>query len=89
MDLTHTIGFVAGLGTTVAALPDLIAMLRRRSSASMNPRMATILGTASILWATYGALTGSKNLVMWSVIALVINYSTVGAFIYFRRRETR
>ena len=30
-------GFVAGLGTTFAAVPDLIAMLKRRSSAGMNP----------------------------------------------------
>ena len=87
MDLTHTIGFVAGLGTTVAALPDLITMLKRRSSAGMNPRMAAILGTFQILWVIYGVLTGSQNLVMWGVIALVINYFTVGAFVYFRRRE--
>ena len=36
-------GFVAGLGTTFAALPDLITMLKRRSSAGMNPRMAAII----------------------------------------------
>ena len=30
-------GFAAGLGTTFAALPDLISMLRRRSSAGMKP----------------------------------------------------
>jgi MtN3 and saliva related transmembrane protein len=35
-------GFIAGLGTTFAVLPDLLAMLRRRSSAGMNPRMAAI-----------------------------------------------
>ena len=46
MDLTQIIGFVAGFGTTFAALPDLIAMLRRRSSVGMNPRMAAILGTS-------------------------------------------
>ena len=30
-------GFVAGLGTTFAAVPDLVAMLRRRSSAGDEP----------------------------------------------------
>ena len=30
------VGFLAGLGTTFAALPDLFAMLRRRSSAGMS-----------------------------------------------------
>jgi hypothetical protein len=32
-------GFVVGLGTTFAAVPDLLAMLRRRSAAGINPLM--------------------------------------------------
>jgi hypothetical protein len=38
-------GFWAGLGTTFAAAPDLFRMLKRRSSAGMNPRMAAIMGS--------------------------------------------
>jgi uncharacterized protein with PQ loop repeat len=78
---------VAGFGTTFAALPDLIVMLGRRSSIGMNPRMAAILGTFQILWVVYGLLIGSRNVIMWNVIAVVINYLTVGAYVYFRRRE--
>ena len=89
IDLTQIIGFVAGFGTTFAALPDLIAMLKRRSSVGMNPRMAAITGTFQILWVTYGTLIGSRNIVMWNVIAIVTNFLTVGAYWYFRRRETR
>ena len=44
---SEIIGLVAGAGTTFAALPDLIAMLRRRSSKGMNPRMAAITGVFS------------------------------------------
>jgi len=40
---SEILGFVAGLGTTFAAVPDLVAMLRRRSSAGMNPRMVAII----------------------------------------------
>src|ERR1700685_2822462 len=47
-------GFVAGLGTTFASLPDLVDMLRRRSSAGMNPRMAAIMGIFQVLWIYYG-----------------------------------
>jgi MtN3 and saliva related transmembrane protein len=78
MDLTQIIGFVAGFGTTFAALPDLIAMLRRRSSVGMNPRMAAILGTFQILWVIYGALIGSVNIVMWNVIAMSPIISRLG-----------
>ena len=89
MDLTQIIGFVAGFGTTFAAMPDLIAMVKRRSSIGMNPRMAAIMGTFQILWVIYGALIISRNIVMWNVIAVVTNYLTVGAYMYFRRQEAR
>ena len=54
------LGLVAGFGTTFAALPDLIAMFRRRSSAGMNPRMAAIMGVFQILWVYYGLLILSR-----------------------------
>ena len=80
---------MAGFGTTFAALPDLIAMLKRRSSVGMNPRMAAITGTFQILWVFYGATIGSMNIVMWNVIAVLTNYLTVGAYTYFRRQEAQ
>ena len=72
-------GFLAGLGTTFAAVPDLIAMLRRRSSAGMNPRMATIMGIFQILWIYYGLLIASRPVIAWNFVAVVINFWSVGA----------
>jgi len=80
-------GFVAGLGTTFAVLPDLLAMLRRRSSAGMNPRMAAIIGIFQILWIYYGILIISRPVVVWNVIGVLINFFSVGAYTYFRRKE--
>lgn len=85
--LNQIVGFVAGFGTTFAALPDLIAMLKRQSSQGMNPRMAAIMGTFQIIWVYYGFLIGSSSVIMWNVIAVLINYLTVGAYLCFRRRE--
>jgi MtN3 and saliva related transmembrane protein len=53
---SEIVGIVAGFLTTFAAMPDLIAMLKRKSSAGMNPRMATIMGLFQILWVYYGLL---------------------------------
>jgi MtN3 and saliva related transmembrane protein len=80
-------GLVAGLGTTCAALPDLIAMFRRRSSAGMNPRMAAITGTFQILWVYYGLLIVSRPVVLWNVIGVFINFLSVGAYLYYSRKE--
>lgn len=80
-------GFVAGFGTTFAAVPDLVAMFRRRSSAGMNPRMAAILGIFQILWVYYGLLIASRPVVAWNVIAILINFSSVAAYFYFVNKE--
>jgi len=82
-------GFVAGLGTTFAGLPDLLSMLRRRSSAGMNPRMAAILGIFQILWIYYGLLIISRPVILWNVIAVLTNSLSVGAYVHFARREDK
>jgi len=84
---SEIVGFVAGLGTTFAALPDLLAMLKRRSSAGMNPRMAAIMCVFQFAWIWYGLLIGSRPVILWNIVAVVINALSVGAYVYFARRE--
>lgn len=84
---SDVVGFVAGLGTTFAALPDLIGMLKRRSSKGMNPRMAAIMGAFQIIWVYYGLLIGSQPVILWNIIAVATNFFSVGAYFYFARRE--
>ena len=84
---SEVFGFIAGLGTTFAALPDLIVMLKRRSSAGMNPRMAAIIGVFQILWVYYGLLIVSRPVVLWNVIGVFINFLSVGAYLHFSRKE--
>lgn len=82
---SEILGFVAGFGTTFAAVPDLVAMLRRRSSAGMNPRMAGIIGVFQIAWVYYGLLIASRPVIVWNMIGVVINFVNVGAYLYFRK----
>jgi uncharacterized protein with PQ loop repeat len=84
---SEVLGFVAGLGTTFAAVPDLLAMLKRRSSQGMNPTMASIMGVFQILWVYYGLLIASRPVIVWNVIAVLINFFTLGAYRYFAARE--
>lgn len=80
-------GFLAGFGTTFAALPDLMAMLKRRSSAGMNPRMAAIMGVFQILWIYYGLLIASRPVIIWNTVAVLINFLCVGAYLHFVGKE--
>ncbi len=86
---SEIIGLVAGFGTTFAAVPDLVAMLRRRSSLGMNPRMAAIMGVFQILWVYYGLLIASRPVIVWNLIAVLTNSFSVGAYVYFVRKERR
>jgi uncharacterized protein with PQ loop repeat len=82
-------GFIAGLGSTFAAVPDLIAMFSRRSSEGMNPRMAAILAVSQMTWIYYGLLINSRPVIAWNLIAVVINSLNVGAVAYFSRSRSR
>lgn len=84
---SEIVGLVAGFGTTFAAMPDLITMLRRRSSAGMNPRMAAIMAVFQIGWIYYGLLILSRPVIAWNAIAVVINVVSVAAFAHFARKE--
>jgi len=84
---SEVVGLVAGFGTTFAALPDLIGMLKRRSSKGMNPTMAAIMGVFQIVWVYYGLLIVSRPVVIWNIIGVLFNFLMVGAFFYFVRQE--
>jgi len=85
----EVLGFVAGFGTTFAVLPDLIAMLRRKSTQGMNPRMAAIMGAFQLLWIWYGLVIDSRPVILWNLIAVLTNFFSVGAYLYFSRAEKR
>jgi len=84
---SEVMGLVAGFGTTFAAVPDVIAMFRRRSTKGMNPRMAAIMGAFQIVWVYYGLLIVSRPVVLWNIIAVATNLLSVGAYYYFAKRE--
>jgi len=86
---SEVIGFVAGFGTTFAAVPDLLGMFKRRSSKGVNPTMAGIIGVFQIVWIYYGLLIGSRPVIAWNMIGVVINLLTVAAYLRFARREDR
>ena len=84
---SEVVGLVAGFGTTFAAVPDLVAMLKRRSSAGMNPRMAAIMGVFQVVWIYYGFLILSRPVIAWNTLAVVINFVSVAAYFHFGRHQ--
>ena len=83
MSRAEVIGFIAGFGTTFAAMPDVIAMFRRRSAYGIHPRMAAIMAFFQIVWVYYGYLIDSRPVMVWNIVAVSINSLAVGAYFYF------
>jgi MtN3 and saliva related transmembrane protein len=49
--------------------------------------MAAILGSFQVVWIYYGLLIASRPVVIWNVIAVVINSLSVGAYFHFLNEE--
>jgi uncharacterized protein with PQ loop repeat len=82
---SEIMGIVAGFGTTFAGMPDLIKMFKRRSSQGINPTMAGIMGVFQIVWVYYGLLIASRPVIVWNLIAVIINLMIVRAYYKFAR----
>jgi MtN3 and saliva related transmembrane protein len=84
---SEIVGFVAGFGTTFAALPDLFRMLKQQSTRGMNPTMPAVMAVFQVVWLWYGVMIDSRPIIMWNVIAVVVNSLSVAAYLHFARRE--
>ena len=80
---------VAGFGTTFAGLPDLVRMLKQRTSSGIHPRIVAILLVSQFVWVYYGALIGSRPVIFWNVIAIAINGLSVAAYLHFAHGAER
>jgi uncharacterized protein with PQ loop repeat len=84
---SEIVGFVAGFGTTFAAIPDLLKMIKRRSSQGINPTMASIMAVFQIFWIYYGLLIASRPVIIWNVVGVLTNTLTVWAYRSFARHD--
>jgi MtN3 and saliva related transmembrane protein len=55
----------------------------------MNLTMAGIMGVFQIAWIYCGVLIASRPAVAWNVVAVVINFLSVGAYVRFARNEKK
>ena len=84
---SEIVGFIAGFGTTFAAIPD-----RSRRSGVGRARASTRRWRASwrcfrLPWIYYGLLIVSRPVIVWNVVGVVTNSLTIWAYRSFARRE--
>lgn len=77
------IGMIAGVFTTVAAIPQIIKIRKVKEARDISLLYFLSLIFGAILWLIYGTLIHSTALIAWNVIALTLNTFILGQKIYY------
>jgi MtN3 and saliva related transmembrane protein len=71
------LGYLAGLCTTAANVPQVLTTFRRKSGDGLSFRMLAVLGLGLALWVGYGVASHSWPLIVFNAIAFALVISLV------------
>ena len=71
MNWITVMGFIAGMCTTSAFLPQVVKIFRTRKTEDISLFMYIILTTGILLWVIYGSLIGDIPLVLANGITFI------------------
>lgn len=71
MNLTETIGLIAGSCTTLAFIPQLKKVYISKSTADISLLMYSLYCTGLSLWTIYGILIGSLSLILANFVTFL------------------
>jgi MtN3 and saliva related transmembrane protein len=66
------LGYLAGAMTTLAFLPQLIKVIRSRSTRDISLAMFIVICTGIFFWLVYGILINSLPIILANAVTLVI-----------------
>jgi MtN3 and saliva related transmembrane protein len=88
-DLTTMVGFLAGLATTAANLPQVWKTYRNKSAEGLSFRMLLTLAIGVGLWIIYGFLSKSLPLIVTNAVVLLLILSLLGMKLKFDLKPTK
>jgi MtN3 and saliva related transmembrane protein len=88
-ELPTLLGFIAGLVTTAANLPQVWKTYRSRSGEGLSFRMLLALAIGLALWIIYGIMIKSLPLVVTNVIVFLLILSLIAMKLKFDRAPTK
>jgi MtN3 and saliva related transmembrane protein len=89
MEMIELLGYLAGMFTTAANAPQVIATYKKKSGEGLSFRMLLVLAIGLVLWIAYGVGSHSKPLIIFNAIALALVSSLIGMKFRFDRRPTK
>jgi MtN3 and saliva related transmembrane protein len=71
-DIVGIMGFIAGLLTTVAFLPQVIKVYKTKSAKDISLPMYVIFTIGIAMWIIYGFLLDSMDILIFNVITFIL-----------------
>jgi len=84
MTSSDFLGYVAGLLTTIAFVPQLAKTWRSRSAHDLSWAMLATFSTGVLLWFVYGVLTGAWPVILANGVTLGLALTLLALKIRFR-----
>lgn len=71
MKITDIIGYLAAFGTTVSFLPQAVKTIQTKNTSGISLPMYAFFTIGTLLWLTYGIMSGSLPVAVANAITLV------------------
>jgi MtN3 and saliva related transmembrane protein len=88
-ELSTIVGFIAGLVTTAANLPQVWKTYRNKSGEGLSFRMLLTLAIGLGLWIVYGIMSKSLPLIVTNIIVLLLILLLIGMKLKFDRAPAK
>jgi MtN3 and saliva related transmembrane protein len=88
-ELSTTVGFIAGLVTTAANLPQVWKTYRNKSGEGLSFRMLLTLAIGLALWIVYGIMSKSLPLIVTNAIVFLLILLLIGMKLKFDRAPAK
>lgn len=85
--VTASMGLVAGIMTTFGSLPQIILVLRTKSTRDLSYSALIITGGGAALWIVYGILIHDMPLILWDIIAAVLHIILISFKYYYENKK--
>jgi MtN3 and saliva related transmembrane protein len=73
MEFIEIVGFVAGICTSAAAIPQVIKTVKTKQAKDISPVMFAIMLTGNCLWVYYGIDKSDLPIIVTNLITIVLD----------------
>ncbi len=88
MQLTHYLGFFAGLLTSGAAIPQVFQTYRTKHARDLSMWQLILLDFGMLLWLVYGISLGDLPLIVANTFSIACYTLLIGMKVRYAKRDT-